>query len=161
MYTRDNLREYLGKYNLGSVRFTKLAGVGIGSLYKYMNGQSSSRKTEARIRCGLTILEKHNLVAPEYKAEYPNDYIAWNNKRIKYEKDTQEYAEKFKRLLAEELEKEAPVGYILTDQAKPCCVCGHMTNRLQYNYENYICSEKCQQVMDQMAYETGKDAIIY
>lgn len=105
MFTRDTIHEYLEKYNLGSVRFTKLAGVGIGSLYKYMNGQSLSRKTEARIRGGLIILEKHNLVAPEYKAEYPNDYIAWNNKRIKYEKDSQKYAEEFKRLLKEELEK--------------------------------------------------------
>lgn len=161
MYTRNTIHEHLAKYNLGSVRFIKLAGVGIGSLYKYMNGQQLSRKTEARIRCGLIILEKHNLVAPEYKAEYPNDYIAWNNKRIKYEKDSQYYAEEFKRLLKEELEKETPDGYILTDQAKPCCVCGHMTNRLQYDYEDYICSEKCQRVMDQMVCETGKDTIIY
>lgn len=161
MFTRDTIHEYLEKYNLGSVRFTKLAGVGIGSLYKYMNGQSLSRKTEARIRCGLTILEKHNLVAPEYKAEYPNDYIAWNNKRIKYEKDSQKYSEEFKRLLKEELEKETPVGYILTDQAKPCCVCGHMTNRLQYSYENYICSEKCEKVMSDMVYKIERDAVVY
>ena len=161
MFTRDTIHEYLEKYNLGSVRFTKLDGVGIGSLYKYMNGQSLSRKTEARIRCGLIILEKHNLVAPEYKAEYPNDYIAWNNKRIKYEKDSQKYAEEFKRLLKEELEKETPDGYILTDQAKPCCVCGHMTNRLQYNYENYICSEKCEKVMSDMVYKIERDAVVY
>ena len=126
-----------------------------------MNGQSLSRKTEARIRCGLTILEKHNLVAPEYKAEYPNDYIAWNNKRIKYEKDSQKYSEEFKRLLKEELEKETPVGYILTDQAKPCCVCGKMTNRLEYSYENYICSEKCEKVMSDMVYKIERDAVVY
>ena len=64
-------------------------------------------------------------------------------------------------MLKEELEKETPDGYILTDQAKPCCVCGHMTNRLQYNYENYICSEKCEKTMNDIVYKAERDAIVY
>ena len=50
MFTRDTIHEYLEKYNLGSVRFTKLAGVGIGSLYKYMNGQSHGIVSESNMK---------------------------------------------------------------------------------------------------------------
>lgn len=39
-------------------------------------------------------------------------------------------------------------NYILTKARKPCIVCGKLTNRLEYCYEAYLCSDECQDVID-------------
>lgn len=50
-------------------------------------------------------------------------------------------------------------GYIISKEKNPCCVCGKLTNRIEYNYEAYICSPKCEDVMNKNEWKvrTGND----
>ena len=45
-------------------------------------------------------------------------------------------------------------SYIYSKEKKPCCVCGKLTKRIEYNYESYICSRKCENVMNQKLIES-------
>ena len=38
--------------------------------------------------------------------------------------------------------------YIITNEKKPCCICQKLTNRLNYLYESYFCSQECEDVMN-------------
>lgn len=38
-------------------------------------------------------------------------------------------------------------GYFISEYYKPCCVCGKLTNKIEYNYEAYICSRDCENKM--------------
>ena len=40
------------------------------------------------------------------------------------------------------------IDCILSDTYKPCCVCGKLTNRIEINYEAYICSIECEHVLN-------------
>lgn len=40
-------------------------------------------------------------------------------------------------------------GYIISKHYKPCCVCGKLTNKIEYNYEAYICSYECENIMNE------------
>lgn len=45
-------------------------------------------------------------------------------------------------------------NYIISKEEKPCVVCGKPTKRIEVCYESYICSDECQDVMDQKCFET-------
>lgn len=47
-------------------------------------------------------------------------------------------------------------SYIRSKIKEPCCVCGKLTNRIEYNYEAYICSRECEKVMDKKLIESEK-----
>lgn len=46
--------------------------------------------------------------------------------------------------------------YIYSRCKKPCCVCGKLTKRIEYCYESYICSNKCENVMNKKLIESEK-----
>lgn len=50
-------------------------------------------------------------------------------------------------------------GSFLTDNYEPCCVCGKLTNRVDYCYEARICSKECENVINQeiSMYEKKKE----
>lgn len=47
------------------------------------------------------------------------------------------------------ISKLAELGYITVDEKKPCYVCSKLTNRIEYNYEAYICSKKCEDKLNE------------
>lgn len=47
-----------------------------------------------------------------------------------------------------------PPDYIISDNYKPCCVCGKLTNRIEINYEAYICSPECERVLNSQSLES-------
>ena len=38
-------------------------------------------------------------------------------------------------------------GYFTSKEKKPCCVCGKLTDQIEYNYEAYLCSPKCEALL--------------
>lgn len=44
-------------------------------------------------------------------------------------------------------------GYMTSEYYKPCIVCGKLTNKIEYNYEAYICSYECENIMDEKLME--------
>lgn len=38
--------------------------------------------------------------------------------------------------------------YITAERKGKCCICGKLTNRIEYNYEAFICSRACEDVMN-------------
>lgn len=55
------------------------------------------------------------------------------------------------------ISKLAELGYITVDEKKPCYVCGRLTNRIEYNYEAYICSKKCEDKINEKLIAVGND----
>ena len=50
-----------------------------------------------------------------------------------------------------ELRSQWPLNtgnYILSNNTKPCCVCGKQTNYVEINYESFVCSPECEAVLD-------------
>nr|DAO73281.1 MAG TPA: protein of unknown function (DUF3330) [Caudoviricetes sp.] len=57
------------------------------------------------------------------------------------------------------ISKLAELGYITVDAKKPCYVCGKLTNRIEYNYEAYICSKKCEDKLNEKLIATERGEI--
>lgn len=49
------------------------------------------------------------------------------------------------------------VDYISSDTYKPCCVCGKFTNRIEINYEAYVCSMECERVLNSQMWRGEND----
>ena len=47
------------------------------------------------------------------------------------------------------MEKKNLGNYIFSDKYEPCCVCGKPTRRIEINYEAYICSLKCENILEE------------
>lgn len=50
-----------------------------------------------------------------------------------------------------ELKSQWPLNtgnYILSNNTRPCCVCGRLTNYVEINYESFVCSQECEAVLD-------------
>lgn len=45
-------------------------------------------------------------------------------------------------------------SYIYSKEKKPCYICGKPTKRIEYNYEAYICSRNCENVMNKKLIES-------
>ena len=45
-------------------------------------------------------------------------------------------------------------NYIISKEEKPCCVCGKKTNKIEYCYEAYICSQECEDEMNKKLMES-------
>ena len=41
-------------------------------------------------------------------------------------------------------------GYFTSKEKKPCCVCGKLTDQIEYNYEAYLCGPKCEAFLERM-----------
>jgi hypothetical protein len=45
-------------------------------------------------------------------------------------------------------------NYIISEEEKPCYICGKKTNRIEYCYETYICSQECEDKMNKKLMES-------
>ena len=47
--------------------------------------------------------------------------------------------------------KHYDTGYFTSKEKKPCCVCGKLTDQIEYNYEAYLCGPKCEVFLGRIA----------
>ena len=47
--------------------------------------------------------------------------------------------------------KHSPTRYSTSKEKQPCCVCGKLTYQIDYNYEAYLCSPKCEAFLGRIA----------
>lgn len=43
--------------------------------------------------------------------------------------------------------------YITSKEKKPCCVCGKLTDQIEFCYEAYVCSKECEDVLNKQYME--------
>lgn len=81
---------------------------------------------------------------------------------IKYAKDeysmSVEFVESddpdtFEKIFGGIIMKQYDDGYFISKEYKPCCVCGKPTNRVEYNYETYICSRDCEDILNKKLFK--------
>lgn len=49
-------------------------------------------------------------------------------------------------------------GYFISKEEKPCFVCEKLANRIEYNYQAYICSLECKNVMNKNLMKSENDS---
>ena len=47
-------------------------------------------------------------------------------------------------------------NYIISKEYKPCWICGKATNKIEINYEAYICGHKCEKIADKKYWDALK-----
>lgn len=47
-------------------------------------------------------------------------------------------------------------NFIIAKEYKPCWICGRPTNKIEINYEAYICSCKCEKIADKRYWDALK-----
>jgi len=47
-------------------------------------------------------------------------------------------------------------NFIISKDYKPCWICGKLTNKIEINYEAYICSHECEKIADKQYLDTLK-----
>ena len=55
------------------------------------------------------------------------------------------------RNYVKELRSQWPLNtgnYIISNNIRPCCVCGRPTNFVEVNYESFVCSKECEVELD-------------
>lgn len=52
-------------------------------------------------------------------------------------------------------------GSFIAGSRGMCCVCGKMTNRVDYCYEAFVCSQECAEILDREVSDNGKDRILH
>lgn len=95
-----SMKEFYETYNLNKYNFASIAGVGTRSLIKFAEGQPVRQETKERIEKAMRVAEKYNLVRPRY--DYGEAMFDGMWYRRKFTRETIEYEDKFKRLIAEE-----------------------------------------------------------
>lgn len=61
-----NMKEFYNKYNLNNETFASIAGVGVRTLKKYIDGKAIREDSRSRIETAIYIAEKYNLVRPRF-----------------------------------------------------------------------------------------------
>ena len=47
-------------------------------------------------------------------------------------------------------------NFIIAKEYKPCWICGKATNKIEINYEAYICSSECEKIADKRCWDVLK-----
>ena len=47
-------------------------------------------------------------------------------------------------------------NFIIAKEYKPCWICGKLTNKIEINYEAYICSSECEKIADKRYWDVLK-----
>lgn len=95
------IMEFYERYNLNKCYFGPIAGVSDKTLAKYAKGLTIREDSKARILKAMRVAEKYNLVRPQYdhgKALYWGLFY-----KKEFHRNVDEYTERFKRLIAEEV----------------------------------------------------------
>lgn len=94
-----DIQWFYKKYNVGKGLLALLAGTTIISINKYEKDDLSLRnKTEDKIKKAIRVIEKYNLVHPEYR----HNFSHWRYINEINDENRKEYVERFKKLYARE-----------------------------------------------------------
>lgn len=52
-------------------------------------------------------------------------------------------------------------GSFFSDSQGRCCVCGKLTHRVDYCYEDWVCSQECAEILDREVSDSGKNRILH
>ena len=102
----NSLPGYLRDKNIDIDQFMKIVGVNEEAIERYMRGEKMSLNDKTRINCGIKVLSKYKLSSPHWVPDILNDdnYIHYYyTHRVEFNKEVQEFMEKFDRLYSKEL----------------------------------------------------------
>ena len=102
----NSLPGYLRDKNIDIDQFMKIVGVNEEAIERYMRGKKMSLNDKTRINCGIKVLSKYKLSSPHWVPDILNDdnYIHYYyTHRVEFNKEVQEFMEKFDRLYSKEL----------------------------------------------------------
>ena len=102
----NSLPGYLRDKNINIDQFMKIVGVSKEAIERYMRGKKMSLNDKTRINCGIKVLNKYKLSSPHWVPRILDDdnYVHYYyTHRVEFNKEVQEFMEKFDSLYSEEL----------------------------------------------------------
>lgn len=95
-----DLKRFLEESRMNKYVFSEIAGVGVKSCVKYINGKSLRANTIAQIEKAIVVGEKHEMIYPKYSENYRpfNQFDVCEHLR-----KVREFKETYQKLIAEEL----------------------------------------------------------
>ena len=92
-----SMMEFYDKYNLNNENFASIAGVGVKTLKKYIEGKTIRKDSILRIERAVHIAEKHNLVRPRF--DYGKGIKEGMWYKNEFHRKVRDYEEHFKELI--------------------------------------------------------------
>lgn len=96
----NNMKEFYNKYNLNNETFASIAGVGVRTLKKYIEGKTIRGDSKMRIEKAIRVAEKYNLVRPRF--DYGKGIKEGMWYKSEFHREVRNYEEKFKAAIGEE-----------------------------------------------------------
>lgn len=95
-----NMKEFYNKYNLNKNAFAPIAGVGVSTLGKYMEGKAIREDSRLRIEKAMRLAEKYNLVRPKYDHDAAFHEGRWY--KSEFYREVCRYEKEFKEIIKRE-----------------------------------------------------------